>query len=147
MGCAYATALIPPAGISAGVGRRVAPVDAELVDERNYSWESHDARYRVYHYEWSSDPEVGDEGTYSLGTYDLTGCDLLDAVRWVQDRLRPGDLYAVALVNDDPVDGRGLVWLTGDDVVYASERALEPRQREALARMRSRRGKHLVLPE
>src|SRR3546814_8029806 len=50
-------------------------------------------------------------------TWDLSGVDVLDAIRWAQDQAGDEGLYALALVRDEPESdpSRGLVWLVGMD--------------------------------
>jgi hypothetical protein len=83
------------------------PVRVEVVDERDSSWENHEPRFRVYFW------EPGDPGLTSY-TYDLTEADIDDATEWAQKNAA-GRQYGMALVVDDSVAARGLVWVRGRD--------------------------------
>lgn len=85
------------------------------VDERDSGWEDDRPRFRV-------DLHTGGE-TSALGstaTYDVTGADVLQVIDWAQRQAGEDQVYAVALVRDEPRrdpsgTGRGLVWLVGRD--------------------------------
>ncbi len=92
-------------------------MEAQQVDERDSSWEDDAPRFRVYLF---SRGRGG--GDYAVtDTWDITGADVLEAIRWAQDRAGRDGLYAVAVVRDelmfreDSHPSRGLVWLVGMD--------------------------------
>lgn len=109
------------------------------MDERDSSWEADDPRFRVYVF--------SDEGS-ATSCYDITGGEVLDAVRWAQERCGEDERYAVALVHDErQPDGslaRGLVWLLGID---ANAGGGDPAAQERLGAMDARRGRKVVLEE
>lgn len=92
-------------------------MQVEQVDERDSAWEDPRPRFRVYLH------GSGEGSTHGwTDTYDLTGCDMLQAIDWAQRQAGDRLTYAVALVRDDaererrnPGCGRGLVWLVGMD--------------------------------
>jgi hypothetical protein len=75
----------------------------------------------------------------SVDTYDVTGAELLDVVRWAQEHAGSEKLYSVALVADDERRDRGLVWLVGCDANDGPS--------ESLDAMMARRGIPVVLSE
>ncbi len=77
------------------------------VDERDSSWEIHEARFRVYVFMGAGN---------AVNTIDLahgTIEQVLDEARYLAGGNR--HLWSLALVHDDPGQGRGLVWLSGND--------------------------------
>jgi hypothetical protein len=133
----------------AGVSSYSVPVIIEEVDERDQSWEDDDAHYRVYIYR--AVDQSGDKESFGTECYDLTECEVLDAIDWAQTHTGSKDLFAVALVRDLNLTGspdRGLVWLVGADDVYAYQETLDadPVAAARLARMFARRGRRVVSP-
>ncbi len=118
-------------------------IDIARVDERDSSWERPAWRYRVYVQGGAS---VG--GTESPGgttaTYDVTGADVLQVLDWAQRRAGASATYSIALVVDEPHDGRGLVWLVGMD---GNDWTDEPHDRLVQERMLARRTAPVVVPE
>jgi len=107
-------------------------MDVTEVDERDSSWEDPSPRFRVYLYE-------DHHGSYGTRTYDITGADVLEVIRWAQDNIRGEDgLIAVALVESQHhgEESRGLVWLLGSDDVYSSQPTAS--ERAVLDKMRVR---------
>lgn len=109
------------------------------VDERDSCWEVEEPRFRVYVFEGQSN---------ATSCYDISGAEVLEVVRWAQDRCGDDERYAVAVVHDQPAfDGsvdRGLVWLLGLD---ANTSASDPRTVERLAAMDGRRGRRVVVDQ
>lgn len=96
-------------------GRMVRSLDAREVDERDSSWEDSSPLFRVYLFDRGDGADY-----YATETWDLAGVDVLDAVRWAQERSGDDRLYALALVRDERLTAesdpsRGLVWLVGMD--------------------------------
>ncbi|WP_193614168.1 hypothetical protein [Nocardioides lijunqiniae] len=88
------------------------------VDERDSHWEDSSPRFRVYIQMKAEPPYSAD-----TATYDLTDCDVADAIAWARTTAREDSTYAVALVVDDrheelsnPGHGRGLMWILGRDM-------------------------------
>lgn len=117
----------------------------ELVDERDSTWEDDEPRFRVYiFYDRPPSHGVSATGQYrATATYDLVGFDVLEVLRWAQERAGDDALYAVALVSDRRGEGRGLVWLAGMDY----QEAEDPSTSDTRRRMLRRRGRQLVGPE
>lgn len=108
----------------------------EAVDERDSRWEDHEARYRVYFFDsgpeeldWSDPP-----ASWGVRTKDVTGAEYSDVLEYARAGAGPGALYAIALVVDDPVDGRGLVWLAGMDYNDRARSDWDTVRRERMAR-------------
>ena len=78
-------------------------LDARPVDPRDQMWEVHEPKYRVYF--WAADT--------SCDEWELTGCDVQEALQWAQDSAggRTFTLYAVAV----SPEGLGLIRLLGVD--------------------------------
>jgi hypothetical protein len=118
----------------------------EPVDERDSGWEDHTPKFRVYVFDESGQRGEQD-GTlgqgYATSTWDVTGADLIDVIRWAQDRAGDRGLYSVALVADgyETHARRGLVWLVGMDY---QDTPVDERSREVQEHMLGRRG-HLVV--
>ncbi|MBO0879710.1 MAG: hypothetical protein J2P17_04935 [Mycobacterium sp.] len=115
----------------------------EGVDERDSSWEAHQTRFRVYLFSGGDDER---RVSWATDTYDITDAEVLDVIRWAQDKAGPDGLYAVALVQEKALYGhrppsRGLIWLVGGDV---HSDPWDERQAHMLAAMRQRRGKAIV---
>jgi hypothetical protein len=107
----------------------------EEVDERTSRWERHAPTFRVFVF---AGGEPG--GSWATSTYDVREADMLDVVRWAQERAGRDGLYAVALL---VVDGRGdpgLVWLVGMDANDA-----DAPSRPEFAGMLARRGREVVV--
>jgi len=108
------------------------------VDERDSSWEDHDARFRVYFFSGGDEPAR----SWAVETYDVGQADVLEVVQWAWDRAGTERLFAVALVvqssgGNDPVkSGRGLTWLLGRD---ANDATLNEADENALHGMHARR--------
>lgn len=116
----------------------------EQVDERDSSWEDHNPRFRVYLF------DRGRGGEYAItDTWDLTGADVLEAMRWAQQRAGGDGLYALALVRDDlqpyGATERGIVWLVGMD--WFDDVTGSPAGERTKARMIARRGRLVVAAE
>ncbi|HEY9555476.1 MAG TPA: hypothetical protein VIR58_02010, partial [Acidimicrobiales bacterium] len=123
-------------------GHIVREVDARRVDERDGSWEDRSPRFRVYLF------VRGGGGDYSgTDTWDLSGVDVLDAIRWAQDQAGDEGLYALALVRDEPESdpSRGLVWLVGMDWFDSVDG--DPERQRIKDRMIARRGRKVVSDE
>jgi hypothetical protein len=108
------------------------------VDERDGGWEDPAPTFRVYLFS-------GDGPSHATWTYDITGGDVLDAIRWAQAQAGSERMYAVALVRDErQPDGevvRGLVWLVGMDANDSPRSELEHARRAAMIH---RRGHEVV---
>jgi hypothetical protein len=81
--------------------------------------------------------------TYATWTYDITGADVLDVIRWAQDEAGADRMFAVALVRDDLEHGddvrrRGLVWIMGTDANHAPADRIEQARRDGMWRRRGR---------
>jgi len=76
---------------------------------------------------------------YATSTWDVTGADLIDTIRWAQDRAGDRGLFSIALVADgyDTCAERGLVWLVGMDY---QDTPRDDRSREVQEQMLGRRG-------
>jgi hypothetical protein len=117
--------------------RQDVPVQIVEVDERTSSWEDPAPRFRVYFHRLDAEGEA--EWT---GTYDVTGCDVLQVIDWAQREAAAGELpWALALVGEQD-DGRlGLTWLVGLDGVDTSVSGIEQdRHRRMWARRTGRIG-------
>ena len=120
----------------------------EAVDERDSRWEDHVPRFRVYVFD-----EYGRRGKsdgtlsqgYATSTWDITGADLIDALRWAQERAGDRGLFSIALVaeGDDRYTDRGLGWLVGMDY---QDSPWDDRAREVQEQMLRRRGRMVVTP-
>jgi hypothetical protein len=114
----------------------------ELVPDGDVAWERDDPRFRVFVYAGVDD---------SVRAVDLLDADSHDALESAKP-LSNGDrdLWALALVVDDTVDGRGLVWLSGTDYrrepMTAAQRRGRREMQDRFLRERSRRGEPVVLP-
>lgn len=113
------------------------------VDERDARWERDDAAFRLYVFRGP------DAATYTFDIEDATLTEALDHVRMASEGDR--NLWALALVSDDDVRGRGLVWLSGMDYHDAADTpAQRARRREMQDRYlaaRSRDALPVVLPD
>ena len=113
----------------------------EPVDERDSSWEDSAPHFRVYLFS-------GDGPGHATETYDITGGDALDAIRWAQSEAGSARMYSVALVRERrEVDGeraRGLVWLVGMDANDEPRTESEQQRRDSMLR---RRGREVVVAE
>lgn len=78
------------------------------VDERDSTWERHDATYRVYLF---SGGNRG--GSWTTDTYDVTDADVVEVIAWAKSRLASGDRFSIALREGED---RGLIWLVGADL-------------------------------
>lgn len=104
------------------------------VDERDSSWEDHNAVFRGYLFRGGEHPD----SSWTTWTYDIDDADLIDAAQWAQRKVGDSGLYAVALVSHTsaaPDEGRrkGLIWLIGND---ANGEPLNPREGAAQERCR-----------
>jgi|SRR5205807_6130267 len=110
-------------------------MNVEPVDERDSGWEDPAPRFRVYLF-------AGDEPGYTTWTYDISGGDVLDAIRWAQSEAGSERMYAVALVRDerwpDGQNVRGLVWLVGMDANDHPRSDTDHARRNAMLRRRGR---------
>jgi hypothetical protein len=110
-------------------------VNVVEVDERtDHNWEEPSPRFRVHLYE-----DYG--GSYGTRSFDITGADVLEVIKWAQENLRgPDGLIAVGLLAShyygEPT--RGVVWLLGSDDVYADAERLTELERAVLDTMRAR---------
>ena len=115
------------------MARRVEPVD-----ERASGWEDPSPRFRIYLFS-------GEEPGHATWTYDITGGDVLDAIRWAQTEAGSDRMYSVALVRDEVrangETARGLVWLVGMDANDSPTSETEQARRAAMLR---RRGHQVV---
>ena len=121
-------------------------MNIEPVDERDIRWEDHYPRFRVYVFDehgHRGEPDGSLSQGYATGTWDVTEADLLDALRWAQERAGERGLYSIALVADgyEAQQERGLVWLVGEDY---QDTPLDDRSRHVQERMRGRRGRSIV---
>ena len=121
----------------------------ETVDERDSGWEDHHPRFRVYVFDENGQHEEPDRTPiqlYATGTWDITDADLLDVLRWAQDRAGERGLYSIALVADGygTQEERGLVWLVGEDY---QDTSLDDRSRHVQETMLRRRGRTIVGPD
>ncbi|NYD56255.1 hypothetical protein BKA08_000493 [Nocardioides marinisabuli] len=110
-------------------------IDVSQVDERDSSWERPGHRYRVYVQDGARAGTAETTGG-TTATYDVTGADLLQVVDWAQRQAGASATYAIALVVEDPRDGRGLVWLVGMD---GNDWSDEPHEQLVRRRMLARR--------
>jgi len=124
----------------------VRPMEAHRVDERNSDWEDAAPRFRVYLF------KRGRGENYAVtDTWDITGADVLEALRWAQDRAGQDALYALGVVRDelkfreDAHPSRGIVWLVGMDWFDAVQGDVNAQRTKD--RMIARRGKAVVLTE
>lgn len=105
-------------------------MDVKEVDERDSSWEIGEPRFRVYLF---LPPHM------ATATYDLTGTDVVGAIRWAQDAAGSKLLFSIALVHDEVLgEGgreRGLVWILGTDANVSNP---TPREQAALDGMWAR---------
>ena len=120
----------------------------EPVDERDSRWEDHSPRYRVYVFDESGrrgEPDGTLSQGYATSTWDVTGADLIDTLRWAQDRAGDRGLFSIALVADgyDTYTERGLVWLVGMDY---QDRPRDDRARVVQEQMLGRRGHVVITP-
>ncbi len=118
----------------------------EPVDERDIRWEDHYPRFRVYVFDelgLRGEPDGTLSQGYATGTWDVTDADLLEALRWAQDRAGERGLYSIALVADayETQEERGLVWLVGEDY---QDTPIDDRSRHVQEQMRGRRGRTIV---
>ena len=113
-------------------------MDVEPVDERDSSWEVDTPRFRVYVF----------DSRNATSCYDITGAEVLDVVRWAQERCNDDERYAVALVHDDRrsenTRERGLIWLLGYDANTSDHDAVTEARLKA---MHARAGQTIVLDE
>src|ERR1700753_1281229 len=86
-------------------------MQADLVDERDISWEVDQPEFRVLLY----DPAV-DQATpatmFSTAMYRLTGCSVSQAVAWARDQRSGGFVVYVIARSDDRI---GAIRLEGVD--------------------------------
>ena len=114
------------------------------VDERDGGWEDDRPRFRVYLHTSGETSTLG-----STATYDVTSADVLQVIDWAQRQVGEDQVYAVALVRDEPRrdpsgTGRGLVWLVGRDGNDDARR--DVRLADAQERMLQRRRAPVVVP-
>lgn len=114
------------------------------VDERDSGWEDDRPRFRVYLHTSGETSTLG-----STATYDVMGADVLQVIDWAQRQAGEDQVYAVALVRDEPRrdpsgTGRGLVWLVGRDGNDDARR--DVRLADAQERMLQRRRAPVVVP-
>ncbi|MGO2660390.1 hypothetical protein [Mycetocola reblochoni] len=129
---------------------------AEPVDERDASWEAHDARYRLLVFEGPGN---------AVAAYDLGDCTLREALEAGEETSeRDARLWSLALIVDDersaPVFGaavatvrsRGLIWLSGYDYTdgepsTVAEWRLRAEMQDSYLMARSLAGEPVVLPD
>ncbi|MCW2755799.1 MAG: hypothetical protein JWQ32_3210 [Marmoricola sp.] len=58
-------------------------VQATQVDERSDQWISSNPAFRVMLFAHDSDV------SWAVDTWEISGCGVLDAIRWVQDHVQP----------------------------------------------------------
>jgi len=121
----------------------------EPVDERDSRWEDHTPRFRVYVFDESGrlgHPDGTLSQGYATSTWDVTGADLIDTIRWAQDRAGDRGIFSIALVADGyhMHNDRGLVWLVGMDY---QDTPRDDHSREVQEQMLRRRGRLVVTPE
>ncbi|WP_106814498.1 hypothetical protein [Microbacterium timonense] len=114
------------------------------VDERDITWESNDARYRVFVYSGVGSP------VKAVDIVDASLPEVLDSIRALSENDR--SIWSLALVVDEPVaQGRGLIWLSGMDYHDAPSSPVEWRMRAQMQdrylSARSLRGEPVVLPD
>lgn len=114
--------------------------------EADSSWEDHGARYRVYFFEGGDLPGH----SWSVDTFDITGTEVDEVIRWAESEAGEARLFAVALVGErsdegDPAQARqsGLTWLLGTDANDSAAGELEERLQQ---RMRDRRSRLATRP-
>jgi hypothetical protein len=95
------------------------PISILQVDERDSHWEDWGPRFRVYLH--GRPQHDGSAGGWT-DNYDITGADVIQVIDWAQKQAAGELTYSIALVVDDddeegrnPGQGRGLVWLLGQD--------------------------------
>lgn len=120
-------------------------VDARQVDERDSGWEDSSPLFRVYLFDRGNGVDY-----YATDMWDLTGVDVLEALRWAQERAGEDRLYAIALVRDERLQPssdpcRGLVWLIGMD--WFDRVDGDPEGQRTKDRMVARRGRNVVADE
>lgn len=120
----------------------------EPVDERDSGWEDYGPRFRVYVFDESGRSALPDGSLaqgYATSTWDITGADMLDVLRWAQDQAGERGLFSVALVADGygANADRGLVWLVGMDF---QDTPLDEREREVQEQMLARQGRRVIYP-
>ncbi|RXZ71425.1 hypothetical protein [Agromyces albus] len=76
------------------------------VDERDSTWESDRARYRLYLFEGPGN---------AVTTLDLLDAQIHDVLEAAALAGKDDKLWAIALVVDESTAGRGLIWLSGMD--------------------------------
>jgi hypothetical protein len=101
--------------------------------EQDSHWEQFDAVYRVFLFSGG-----GGGKSWATKTYDLTDADVDEVMGWAESNLGPGDLYSVALRQDNG-DDRGLIWLAGYDM--NDDEPTDQRKAQILARMLERRNR------
>jgi hypothetical protein len=108
-------------------------VDVTEVEERDSSWEVEQPAFRVYVF----------DDHHTTWTYDIRGGQVLDVIRWAQDRCSHEERFAIALVHEDrtqpPAHRRGLIWLLGADANIGSPDIWQAQQLAAMSRRRCRR--------
>jgi hypothetical protein len=86
-------------------------MQADLVDERDITWEVDQPEFRVLLY----DPPVAEAAPttmFSTATYRLTGCSVSQAVAWARDQHHGGFVVYVVVKSDDQL---GAIRLEGVD--------------------------------
>lgn len=70
------------------------------VDERSTGGEANDPMFRVVLYD-------GGPESWSVDTWDLTDCGVLDAIRWAQEHVGSSGAWALCLVHPEPTNESG----------------------------------------
>jgi len=106
-----------------GCRRRIDTVPGmriESVDERDSTWDRHDATYRVYLF------SGGDRGgSWATDTYNVEDADVDEVIDWAKSRMGSGDQFSIAL-REVEGDERGLIWLVGSDLNDGSDLVRPP---------------------
>lgn len=118
-------------------------LNAVNVDERDGGWEAADPRFKVILFRPNG-------GSWAVDTWDLSGCGVLDAIRWAQRKAGPDGTWSIGLITErsDLADssGIGFTYLEGYDL-NAGAHGLPPWEQEQIASMLRRRGKIVVLED
>jgi hypothetical protein len=86
-------------------------MQAELVDERDISWEVDEPEFRVLLYDPALD-QITPDTMFSTVAYRLTGCSVSQAVTWARDQRRGGFIVYVVVKSEGRI---GAIRLEGVD--------------------------------
>ena len=86
-------------------------MQADLVDERDITWEEDQPEFRVLLYDPALD-QVTPNTMLSTAMYRLTGCSASQAVTWARDQRSGGFVVYVVVKSDDRI---GAIRLEGVD--------------------------------